>query len=275
MDGVRLADPGARSALRDRLDQRQRLELRVRLRRLGPDHQAAAPRSFSTPSASRAGRARRRRGRDRGRSRATAAARNSPAGAVPALPVQPRRLRDADRDGAVRGDRVRPGGARADAAPAPAAAARRHPRAADRVGGGARASRSGCSAATCCSASPAHTQPRYLEAFTPAVAIALGCAIPVVVARGSRPVRRLRAARDVRDRDARGRGRDRERQARVPGDRASARCSRCRSSLYVLLALRGQRARRGAGRAGIAPLLARRSACSGRSSRSRRCATCC
>jgi 4-amino-4-deoxy-L-arabinose transferase-like glycosyltransferase len=29
----------------------------------------------------------------------------------------------------------------------------------------------------------AHTQPRYLEAFTPAVAIALGCALPVVVAR--------------------------------------------------------------------------------------------
>jgi 4-amino-4-deoxy-L-arabinose transferase-like glycosyltransferase len=28
----------------------------------------------------------------------------------------------------------------------------------------------------------AHTQPRYLEAFTPAVAIALGCALPVVVA---------------------------------------------------------------------------------------------
>jgi 4-amino-4-deoxy-L-arabinose transferase-like glycosyltransferase len=29
----------------------------------------------------------------------------------------------------------------------------------------------------------AHTQPRYLEAFTPAVAIALGCALPIVVAR--------------------------------------------------------------------------------------------
>jgi 4-amino-4-deoxy-L-arabinose transferase-like glycosyltransferase len=29
----------------------------------------------------------------------------------------------------------------------------------------------------------AHTQPRYLEAFTPAVAIALGCALPVVVSR--------------------------------------------------------------------------------------------
>jgi 4-amino-4-deoxy-L-arabinose transferase-like glycosyltransferase len=29
----------------------------------------------------------------------------------------------------------------------------------------------------------AHTQPRYLEAFTPAVAIALGCALPVVIAR--------------------------------------------------------------------------------------------
>ncbi|HEY5389828.1 MAG TPA: glycosyltransferase family 39 protein [Solirubrobacteraceae bacterium] len=29
----------------------------------------------------------------------------------------------------------------------------------------------------------AHTQPRYLEAFTPAVAIALGCALPVVVRR--------------------------------------------------------------------------------------------
>jgi 4-amino-4-deoxy-L-arabinose transferase-like glycosyltransferase len=29
----------------------------------------------------------------------------------------------------------------------------------------------------------AHTQPRYLEAFTPAVAIALGCALPVVVGR--------------------------------------------------------------------------------------------
>ncbi len=29
----------------------------------------------------------------------------------------------------------------------------------------------------------AHTQPRYLEAFTPAVAIALGCSLPVVVAR--------------------------------------------------------------------------------------------
>jgi len=29
----------------------------------------------------------------------------------------------------------------------------------------------------------AHTQPRYLESFTPAVAIALGCALPVVVAR--------------------------------------------------------------------------------------------
>ena len=29
----------------------------------------------------------------------------------------------------------------------------------------------------------AHTQPRYLEAFTPAIAIALGCALPVVVSR--------------------------------------------------------------------------------------------
>ncbi len=29
----------------------------------------------------------------------------------------------------------------------------------------------------------AHTQPRYLEAFTPAVAMALGCALPVVIAR--------------------------------------------------------------------------------------------
>ena len=29
----------------------------------------------------------------------------------------------------------------------------------------------------------AHTQPRYLEAFTPAVAIALGCALPVVISR--------------------------------------------------------------------------------------------
>ena len=60
---VRLADARARPALRDRLDQRQRLELGLRLRRLGPDRQAArAPAQLLDETPRAAGRARGRRG---------------------------------------------------------------------------------------------------------------------------------------------------------------------------------------------------------------------
>ena len=181
-------------------------------------------------------------------------------------------LRDADRDRAVRGDRVRPGGARAAAAPATAAAARRDPRAADRVGGDAR--RRALAAqrlrAVQLHRTYAAALPRGLHAGGRDRA---GCCDTGGGLARPRSVRRVRADRDVRDRDARGRRRDREREARLSGDQRSARCSQCRPPCTCWSRSRVARVR-GAGRDGISRS-ARRSACWARSSPSRRCATSC
>ena len=137
--------PTRAPAVRDRLDQRQHLECGVRLQRPRPHHAGAEAAQLLDDLGGGADRPRGGGELDLGR-RPTHLLDDAglAAGAVPPVPVQPRRLRHAARDAAVRGDGVRARRARAAAAAAAAAAARRLARAADRLGGGDRASRSGC-----------------------------------------------------------------------------------------------------------------------------------